>query len=100
MPKQTIQQYIVLPPRGLTAGGVLPSTPSVTSFLLSLNKVRMSREQTAALASAKIKTKLRVLDSIGENGAKLVEMSPESVSNLRAEQPGLRVVPVVYYFPR
>ena len=26
-------------------------------------------------------------------------MSPESVSNLRAEQPGLRVVPVVYYFP-
>ena len=99
MPKQTIQQYIVLPPRGLTAGGVLPSTPSVRSFLLSLNKVRMSGEQTAALASAKIKTKLQVLDSIGENGAKLVEMSPESVSNLRAEQPGLRVVPVVYYFP-
>ena len=42
---------------------------------------------------------MTVIDSIHENGAKLVEMSPESVSDLQAEQPGLRIVPVVYYYP-
>jgi subtilisin len=40
---------------------------------------------------------MRVLDSIHENGAKLVDLSAQSVSDLRAEQPGVRLVPVVYY---
>jgi subtilisin len=39
------------------------------------------------------------LDSIHEDGAKLVEMLPEDASTLRAAHPGLRIVPVVYYFP-
>jgi subtilisin len=42
---------------------------------------------------------MTVIDSIHENGAKLVEMSPESVSDLQAEQPGVRIVPVVFYYP-
>jgi subtilisin len=50
-------------------------------------------------SAEKIKMKMTVIDSIHENGAKLVEMSPESVSDLQAEQPGLRIVPVVYYYP-
>jgi subtilisin len=99
MPKPTVQQFIILPPRGLIAGDAAPSTPAASSFLLSLNRARLSGGQTASLAASKIKTKLQVLDSIGEKGAKLVEMSPESVSDLRAEQPGLRVVPVVFHYP-
>jgi subtilisin len=43
---------------------------------------------------------MRVLDSIHENGAKLVEMPLESVSDLRANQPGIRVVPIVHYYPQ
>src|SRR5207249_3848125 len=42
---------------------------------------------------------LRVLDSIREDGAKLVELSVQEAVDLRAEQPGVRIVPVVYYYP-
>lgn len=43
--------------------------------------------------------KLRVVDSIHENGAKLVELETDSVPDLRAYQPGLRLVPIVYFYP-
>lgn len=49
------------------------------------------------MGATRIRTQVRVIDSIHENGAKLVELSPNDVSALRAEQPGLRVVPVVYF---
>jgi subtilisin len=42
---------------------------------------------------------VRVLDSIHEDGPKLVEMAPEAVLQLRAQQPGIRIVPVVYFYP-
>ena len=99
MSKAATQQFILLPPRGLTAGVVTASTPATESFLASLEKVRLATNQTKALSAAKITTKLKVLDSITENGAKLIEISPDDLSDLRAEQPGLRVVPVVYYYP-
>jgi len=99
MPKKSTTQYILLPPRGLSAGDVVPSTSQVSSFFTSLESVRTSNAPVRALAAAKIKTKLTVIDSIHENGAKLVEMSPEAVSELQTEQPGLRIVPVVYYYP-
>ncbi|MGA7213439.1 MAG: hypothetical protein WBX20_04455, partial [Terrimicrobiaceae bacterium] len=99
MPKAATQQFILLPPRGLTAGAVTASTPATESFLAALDKVRLATNQTKALSAAKVATKLKVLDSINENGAKLIEISPDDLSNLRAEQPGLRVVPVVYYYP-
>ena len=42
--------------------------------------------------------KIRVLDAIsGETSAKLVEMSPDDITALRMQDPGARVVPVVYY---
>jgi subtilisin len=99
MPSNKPQQFILLPPRGLSSGEVLPSTPFVHSFLMSLEHVRAAVPQARKALSAGIKTKLKVLDSIHENGAKLVEMSPEAVSSLQVEQPGLRIVPVVYYYP-
>jgi subtilisin len=42
---------------------------------------------------------VRVLDSIHEDGAKLVEMSADMASSLRTTAPGVRIVPVVYYRP-
>lgn len=66
---------------------------------MSLETVRTAGARAAGSAARRIKTKLKVIDSIHENGAKLVEMSPESVSDLQAEQPGVRIVPVVFYYP-
>ena len=40
--KPTTQQFILLPPRGLTADDVGPSTRATSSFLLSMEAVRMS----------------------------------------------------------
>jgi subtilisin family serine protease len=99
MPKAASQQFILLPPRGLKAGEAVPSTTATESFLRSLETVRLATNQPRALSTKKIGPKLKVLDSIHEQGAKLVEISPDDLSALRAEQPGLRVVPVVYYTP-
>ena len=84
MPEKAVQQYILLPPRGLSAGDVLPLTLGVSSFFSSLETVRKATAPVRALSAEKIKTKMTVIDSIHANGAKLVEMSPESVS----ESPG------------
>ena len=90
------QQYIVLPPRGMVATDMTASHATQT-YLVSLHSA-MGRGGPRRVR--KTVAPLRVLDSIHENGAKLVEMSPQSASDLRAEQPGIRIVPVVYYYPQ
>jgi hypothetical protein len=40
---------------------------------------------------------VKVIDSIGENKAKLIECGPEDLPALRASHPSLRILPVVYY---
>jgi subtilisin len=40
-----------------------------------------------------------LLDSIGENGAKLIEIAPQDLARLRRAQPGLRVAPLIEYEP-
>jgi subtilisin len=42
---------------------------------------------------------VRVVDSLGPDGAKLLDLSPESALAIRALRPDLRLVPVVYYTP-
>ncbi len=92
--KKDIQQYILLPSRGISAAN---ASPAIASFFLSLNSQLL---RTAPPAGAvKSKVKMRVLDSIHENGAKLVEMFPGSASDLRAEEPGVKLVPVTYHYP-
>src|SRR5438477_2145013 len=43
--------------------------------------------------------KMEVIDAVHEDGAKLVEMTPDAVMELRAIQPGLRVIPEAFYRP-
>jgi subtilisin family serine protease len=50
-------------------------------------------------ALAKAAPHYRVLDSIHDDGAKLVELSPASLISLRVAQPSVRIVPVVYHRP-
>ena len=43
---------------------------------------------------------VKVLDSIGEKKAKLIECSPDDLPALRASHPSVRILPVVYFRAR
>ncbi len=92
---QKTQRYIVLPSYGFTGpalkagklggpGGVrrLDARPG-------LSPGDAGRDEAA--------TTVKVLDEISDDGPKLVEMTPEAELNLRAEIPGLKIVPIVTY---
>ena len=89
----TTQQYVLLPAQGLRPTG-RGATPGVQAFLRS-----------AAPGPQDLTTPggrplhLRVLDTIGGDGARLVEATAHDASALRSLQPTVRVVPVVYYVP-
>ena len=83
-------QFIVLPPVGLQHA--MMTTP----LLLPSGRVRALSFGPGKGAK---RPAIRVLDSVHENGAKLIEMNGEAAQALRAEQPGLRIIPVVYYTP-
>ena len=99
MAKSQPQRFILLPPYGIVSDTISPTPKPVSHFLKTLEGVRTSAAPAKALSAAKIKTKIKILDSVAENGAKLVEISPEDIADLQAEQPGFRVVPEVFYYP-
>jgi subtilisin len=96
-----VQQFVLLPPRGLH-NTALTANPGVThvlnAFAAAAAPMPMAVAPPPPLAGA-LGASIRVLDSISGDGAKLVEMSSAASLELRAQQPGLRIVPVVYYFP-
>jgi subtilisin len=89
---EKIQQFVVLPARGLRASARTPD-PTVGLFLRSMSARIGVKASPGPLPGPSFK----VIDSIHEDGAKLVEMRPSDVQRLRVEQPGLRVVPVRHY---
>jgi len=105
------QRYILLPSQGvrLHGGGVRAARISVPleSFLSSMARsgrvamrVRTKRRgEDGARTRVPRAVPVRVLDSVREDGAKLVEMAPEHMLALRTAQPGLRVVPEIFYRP-
>lgn len=98
MPENSdLQQFVLLPPRGMTARSE-GSNPELTSFLVSLSPA-VSAGTSRSRGARGRGVPMRVLDSIHEDGAKLVEISPLAIADLRAEQPGMRIVPVVFYQP-
>jgi len=100
MPKQqpAVQQFVLLPTRGLQARQP-HSSPAVRSALLFLyDHLQDPKVQPPAGVRLPL-ADMRVLDSIHADGAKLIEMRPEAASVLRASYPGLRIVPVVYFYP-
>jgi len=107
--KPDVQQFILLPIRGLRAEGRTASDEA-RNFLLDTHAkfkaARSNKSVTVAAAGFNITSsamsggKMRVLDSITENGAKLVELSPQQALSLRVSQPGLKIIPLVYYYPQ
>lgn len=89
-----LQRFILMPPRGLTTNA------SATSMHLS-GFMQALKVAPAGVMSAKVmpgsKLNMKVLDSIHEDGLKLVEMSQASRQALHETHPGLRVVPEVFY---
>jgi subtilisin len=95
-----LAQYVVLPTRGLRAE-TPTSSPSLAAFLRHFEGARTftAAKAFAAHAAMPVKGNFRVLDSISDDGAKLVEMTEAVANAMEAQQPGLRIVPVVYYYP-
>lgn len=94
--KPSVLQYVVLPTRGLEARAP-NSSPAVRSALSYLHQ-RQANPQALAPGDVQVPhAGVRVLDSIREDGAKLIEGRPDAIAELRAANPGLRVVPVVYF---
>jgi subtilisin len=93
--KLSVQQFILMPVRGFRA--IQPFSPlSVVNFLTSIAGVGRVRPQAFGKKKA-VPLKMRVLDSIDEDGPKLVELFPDEAITLRAHQPSVKLVPVVYY---
>ncbi|HEV2758684.1 MAG TPA: S8 family serine peptidase, partial [Acidimicrobiales bacterium] len=72
------------------------ASPEARAFLQSADEA--TGTQTLSVDGGDVA--MRVVDSIGPDGAKLVEVSPESALSIRALRPDLRLVPVVYYTPQ
>jgi subtilisin family serine protease len=86
-------QYVLLPRQGLRAKGTTAS-PEAQEFLRMADA---PGPQAVAVDGGQVS--VQVIDSIGPDGAKLVELTPEAALALRAQRPDLRLVPVVYYQP-
>jgi subtilisin family serine protease len=99
--KSGSQQFVLLPPRGLKADAAVAAGDAAgASTLLSLHRLAgVSGPAGVFRVPARPASSIRVLDSVFENGAKLVEMSPEDMKALQANQPGMRIAPVVWYRP-
>jgi len=87
------EQYVLLPPQGLRVRGTASS--EARDFLRSAHDATTTESLTVDGRAVPI----RVIDSLGPDAAKLVELSPESALAIRALRPDLRLVPVVYYTP-
>jgi subtilisin len=88
-------RFILLPSRGVQAGAANAS-PKTSDFLATLHHRRAGVALKAVAGKAPA---MRVIESVHEDGAKLVAMRPADVVKLRAAQPGLRIVPEVFYYP-
>jgi subtilisin len=89
MPVRTARpaRYIIMPQEGL-------EHPFLTGATFQPAARRVA---VAARAAATTRPQMQVLDAIGENGPKLVEMPPEGELSLRLTMPGIKIVPEVFY---
>ncbi len=87
-------QYVVVPANGLVATA---DAPHEMQFFQTLHQAFNSSKGVHNLATHAGVVPVRVIDSIGENKAKLIECLPENLPAFRASNPTVRVLPVVYY---
>ncbi len=81
------RRYIIMPTEGFQDAALNTATLQPSANLVMV----------AARPAVRSAPKMKVLDSIHENGPKLVEMAPETELSLRLSVPGLKIVPEVFY---
>ena len=92
------QRFILLPATSLQANN--ETNPNVTDFLLELSGHTMSRSAVRLSTRSATRSKtmnVKVVDSIHENGAKLVEIKEDEMADFRFSYPGLRIIPEKFY---
>ena len=92
MTTHDIQEYILVPKQGVRAVDF-----SSKSALFSLPKARSTEEPIEALLMATGGDRISVIDSVQEDGAKLVTLDAETARRVNEPQSPLRALPVVYY---
>ena len=86
------RQFILLPRNGLRAG-----FGSARSMLTDLPVTHSTDNPQSAMLPTASEREFQVLDTISEDGPKLVELDEESVDLTNAENSPLRAVPLVVY---
>lgn len=94
-------RYILLPANQMQASAGT-SNPKVADFLVDLASTVSSKKSAVRLASRTVGVrrpdiKIDVLDSIHENGAKLVALDETQLADFRFSYPGLRIIPEKFY---
>jgi len=89
-----VQRFILLPPRGTGASLLFRSAAEILTLF---NEPTISSLRSAFGLKNTVASKMKVVDSIADQGAKLVEMTPEAMIALRGALPGLRIVPEVFH---
>ena len=85
-------QYVLLPQRGLSSTSSVLSASTAGAFLA------LNADLTAGGAPP-ADARIRVLDSLHENGAKLVDVADGDVAEVRASHPDMILAPVLFYEP-
>jgi len=87
-------QYVVMPSTGLIAS---EADVKQVQLFEALQHTATSQSRMHQIASHAGAVPVKVLDSIGARKAKLIECSSDDLPALRASNPSVRILPVVYF---
>jgi len=87
-------QYVLIPSGGLV---VPEDNRQQIQFFQALQKTFSSATKVQSLSTQTGMLPIKVVDSIGESKAKLIECAPDDLPALRASHPSVRILPVVYF---
>lgn len=93
MANPIVRNYLILPSTGIRLTDNSPDT--ATEAMFSRLAIDVPLRETIASDSP---TGAVVVDSAGKSGVKLVQIADNDLPLLRAQLPGLRIVPEVFYF--
>ncbi|AQG78470.1 S8 family peptidase [Spirosoma montaniterrae] len=89
------QNYILLPKLGVRFPDNYPDSDVQHTYARLTTRTHLDDVLAGCLTDRAV-----VLDMIGCSGAKLVRLSAEELPDLRAQLPGLRIIPEVFYYPQ
>lgn len=95
------KKFILLPAKGMLARtSENPHVdPNVTDFLTTLSGHTRSAKPFSMKTERLTKPlPIKVLDSVHEDGAKLVQIDPDKISDFHMAYPGLRIIPEVFLY--